>query len=245
MNKSYIRKVKAKNYVVFILTLVLLFIYFSSSSQSEEPFQRTKFINKKHIKDFIFSGISVNAFTDIWGTPILSPYEISYGIKSNIPNHTNLYSLVKISREYRFDFIQFDDMISVSANVPLGFSINTTNDNFQKAGLIALHLPTFVMLNFYGNSSKTRIDKYGFNLGLGYQYFYYPLRNQNKNVYSSGYVENQGMKVIRFGIVHARKDKSDNALDFRIGLDWKYHINPHYDALANYYFSLAYVFMLT
>ncbi|MCF8297896.1 MAG: hypothetical protein K9J13_10160 [Saprospiraceae bacterium] len=239
---------KLKSISIIILFLSIGLNFNNLMAQDNEAYTRTKYINREHINDFLFYGVGISSFSDIWTSPILG-YEArnNQGYIFHRPIYTNVMSLGKLYFDTRMDIIQYDDLISLSLNAPVGIGLTLTDGDFHIPGILTVHLPAYLKLNFFRNSTKNRIDKFGFNLGFGYHYFLYPFHNYES--IEEVEIINQGMTAIKGGFVVKGYKNSNHQLDFIIGLNAKKisyssSFEDSHNELMNYYFSLAYVYQI-
>jgi len=196
-------------------------------------------IHAKNIQQFYFQDLSFLLLSEVYRSlPDVHyiqkrPYVTSEMLgNSGVPSIGWGINGMRINQ--RLNLIEYNDIASLSLAVPVQIS-------FCLYGL-TFFAPVFLQTNFFRHSTKTELDNYGFNLGIGYGRIRGIAIIEEAREYFENVTSDKGIFLLNSGFTFkSGATNKSQRIDYWIGLAPKYITHAGDNRyLANFYFSIAY-----
>ena len=234
---------------ILIIVAILCLIGVRAQAQRFQLLkERTSFIKFDNFNHYFFKSYGGTAFTEFFLSP---PTYYDYEEDGGLVYVRDIYresgiTFFRFATDFRLNLIEYYDLLSLSANSPLGVGFTLINEDGMNG---ILHLPIFLQLNYKGLSTRKAVENNGMYLGFGYHYFsHLIIPKGQRNTYD--YFENFGLWTMRFGFVRSKLDVAESLnFNFEYGMVPKrLHYQDSYanseSVLTNFYMTFNFTFKL-
>jgi hypothetical protein len=228
-----------------LVVLLMCCLIGSQHLKAQKPIlgiPHTNLVHAKSFKQFYFLDVGYLSFSEAYR----SMPDVEYIQKR--PHITEAYlegSFIEnlgfgffgVRLNQRLNILEYNDVASLSLSVPMQISYGLPGLTF--------FAPVFLQTNFFRNSTKTELDQYGFNIGIGYGRIRGLAIVDDMNDHFESITSDKGFFLVNGGLTfNSGFWDRPRRIDYWIGLGPRFitHAGDK-RVFANFYFSIAYTTM--
>jgi hypothetical protein len=242
VNSHFLKTIsmKYKQAIVFLLFLIGLFITSNIHAQKTVlGIPHTNHVHKNSLRQFYFLDAGYLLCSEVYrGLPKVEytqtkPYVTNQNL-NDLSDQSVVWGFLGVRINQRLNIIEYNDIASLSVVIPAQFTMTAYG--------LTLFAPITLQTNLFWQSTKTELDNYGFNLGVGYGKIRLIYSEELLREHFANAAINERFFLLNAGLTfNSSINNQPRRIDYWIGKRPRF-ITHAGDGrfLANYYFSIAY-----